>query len=443
MRRRLAVLMSALGVLTAVFLPGIASAASRRNRGLTIAAIPNRIIPGEPVLIYGQLQGPSSGGQTVVLYHRIDPSPWFTIIGSTTTNANGYYEFARAEDVVRTNRNWFVRAPSLPGNVHSRTVHERVAAGLSLGTFTTAGAATVTGHAGHPIVFAGHVDPVGMHVGERVLLQQQQGTSRDNWRTLARGLIGPNSDYSITYTFAMPGVRGLRVLFGGDARNTSAVSDSVTVILVQTQNPTFTVNTAAAVIAEGQSTTISGVLYMPAATTTELVPDPNVPVTLFARRPGGNRQAVDNGTTGHDGSYSFTVSPRQNTEYVVETTFVPPVIRHSASLFEAVRDSVTIAASTNSLAVGQPMTVSGVVNPDKDGEPVYLQLLGKDGDFHDIGVAFVGSTSSYQFKLSFGTAGTYQLRTLGSGDHVNAGGHSPAVAITVSLPPVASLPAAS
>ncbi len=442
MRPRLVVLMSALTVLAAVVSPGNANAAPRHNHGLTIAAIPNRIISGYPVLVYGRLQGPSSGKQTVVLYHRVNPSPQFTIIGTTTTNADGYYEFTRAEDVVLTNRGWFVRAPSLPGNVHSRTVHERVAAAVSLGAFTNTGAATVTGDTSHPIVFAGHVDPVGVHVGERVLLEEQEGTTGDDWRTLKRGVIGPGSDYSISYRFAIPGVRGLRVLFRGDVRNTSAVSDTLTVTIQQTQNATFTINSSAPVISDGQSATISGVLYMPAGTTAALVPDPNVPITLFVHQPGRTLQAVDHGTTGRDGSYTFAVSPQENAAYVVETTFAPPPTRHSASLFEAVRDVVTITPSTLNVTVGQPMTISGLVTPDKAGRPIYLQLLGKDGAFHDIGLAFVSSTSAYQFQLTFGTPGTYELRTLFSGDHVNASGHSPTVTITVTLPPVASLPTA-
>ncbi|MGA2929867.1 MAG: hypothetical protein ABSG43_28555 [Solirubrobacteraceae bacterium] len=442
MRPRLAVLMSALSVLVAVVSPGLANAAPRHNHGLTIAAVPTHIITGDPVLIYGRLQGPDSGGQTVVLFHRVNPSPVFTQIGVTTTNANGYYEFTRAEDVVLTNRSWFVRAPSLPGNIHSRTVRERVAAAVSIGAFTQTGAATVTGDTTHPIVFAGHVDPVVVHVGEQVLLQQQEGISADDWHTIDRGVIGAGSDYSISHRFAIAGERDLRVLFRGDVRNTEAVSDTLTVTIQQTQNPTFTINTSAPVIDDHGSATISGVLYMPASTTTSPVPDPNVSITLMARQPGGTFQAIDHGTTGADGSYSFAVSPDVNTAYVVATTYAPPAIRHSTALFEAVRDLVTLTPSATSVTVGQLVTFTGLVTPDKAGDQVYLQLLGKDGDFHNVGLAFVSSTSAYQFRWRFGTPGTYELRTLISGDDVNASGHSSAVTESVSLPPVAALPTA-
>jgi hypothetical protein len=166
MRRRFALLASVLTVVVVVAVPGAASAAPRHNHGLTINATPNPIITGDAVLIYGQLNGANSAGRTIVLYHRIHPRPYFMIVGVTKTNSFGFYEFTRAENVVLTNRSWFVRAPGLPGNVHSRTIHERVAAALSLT------ASSSIGDTSHPIVFSGHVDPVGFHVGEPVYLQE-------------------------------------------------------------------------------------------------------------------------------------------------------------------------------------------------------------------------------------------------------------------------------
>ena len=71
------------------------------------------------MLIYGQLKGAPVAGQTIRLYHRVNPSPFFTLIGSTTTDSFGFYKFTREEGVVMSNRSWFVRGP---GFTHSRTV---------------------------------------------------------------------------------------------------------------------------------------------------------------------------------------------------------------------------------------------------------------------------------------------------------------------------------
>ncbi|MBV9007219.1 MAG: hypothetical protein JO181_21315 [Solirubrobacterales bacterium] len=435
MRRRFAVLASVLTVVVAVAVPGAASAAPRHNHGLTINATPNPIITGDAVLIYGQLNGADSAGRTIVLYHRINPRPYFTVVGVTKTNSFGFYEFTRAEDVVLTNRSWFVRAPGLPGNVHSRTVHERVAAALSLTASST------TGDTGHPVVFSGHVDPVGFHVGEPVYLQEQD--SSGDWHTLKVGLIGGGSNYSISYRFRAPDTYTLRVLFRGDDRNIAAASDSVSVDIDQTQNPTFTINTSDPIISAGQSATISGVLYYPqASATSPLLPEPNIDVTLFGRVLGQSR-AVALGTTatGTNGGYSFTVSPQNNTEYFVRTTFAP--VRRTASLFEGVQDVVTLTPSSSSSVVGQKVTFTGTVAPDKAGHLIELQRLGKDGDFHTVAIGVINFASAYRFGWRFGNSGSFTFRTRVPSDRQNVSGVSSPVTITVALPPVASLPTTS
>ncbi len=199
MRLRFALLGSLLAVLVAVVAPNIASAAPQHNRGLTINATPNPIIAGEGVLIYGQLRGGDVAGQPVKLYHRVNPSTQFTLIGKTTTNTFGFYEFTRVEGIVYTNRSWFVRG--LDG-AHSRTIHERVAAEVSLTANMT------TADTGQPIVFSGHVTP--NHAFQRVFLQVQKGAT-DNWSTVASTRLGPGSNYTISRHWRMPGQRVVRV----------------------------------------------------------------------------------------------------------------------------------------------------------------------------------------------------------------------------------------
>ena len=77
---------------------------------MTINAIPNPIDAGEGVFIYGHLNVPPSGGQTIILYHHLAGSGrGYTRVGQTTTDSHGFFEFTRAEDMVTTNRSWFVR----------------------------------------------------------------------------------------------------------------------------------------------------------------------------------------------------------------------------------------------------------------------------------------------------------------------------------------------
>lgn len=414
MRTRFAVLaVLVLGALIALIAPVMASAAPHHNRGLTINAAPNPIIAGEGVVIYGQLEGASNGGQTVYLYHRIAPAARFTLIGKTTTDTSGAYEFTRQEGVVMTNRSWFVRGPN---HTHSNTVHERVAALSSLRSSTTN---TVTGHR---VVFTGHVTP--RHAFERVLLQRQTSATGNGWRTIASTFTNRHSRFWVSHTWARPGQETVRALFVGDRRNTAGGSDSQTITVQQREKPAFTLSTSAPVIAEGQSANLTGRLDKAGTSTS----DPGVQVTLFGRNPNGLVHEIASTTTGTDGSYSFTVVPTHNIAYWARA----PRGRRSAPVNEGVRDVVTINSSSASGQVGGTATLSGTVSPAKPGHVIYLQRLGDDDSWHDVAQSRVTPASTYSFTYQFGQAGTTTLRARIFGGPWNVGGASPAVTITVS-----------
>ena len=425
MRLRITVLACALSALACAAGPSFAGAAPVHNRGLTIHAVPQHIIAGEAVLIYGQLKGPSHAHQVIRLYHRINPNPRFTLIGVTKTNANGQYEFTRQEGIVQTNRNWFVRGPGL---THSRTVHERVDALVSLAANSTSGLTR------HPIVFSGHVTPD--HAGGVVTLQQQKNSS-DDWTTIGIARIGPGSNYTISHAWRVAGAYDVRVKFGGDARNMPAVSDVQPVVIEQTEVPGFTIQTSDPVVANAQAVTISGVLDSPGTTT----PEPGTSVSLFAKLPGsaGPYSELTTATTGTDGSYSFpNVQSSTNELYLVRTTFAPR--RHTAVLFQGVQDVVTMTPSSSTSTVNGHITFTGSVSPDKGGHVIYLQKLGKDGDWHTVEARFVDNASTFQFGWTFGTAGTKEFRARILGGPVNIGGASTPVTIAVSQPPLSTLP---
>jgi hypothetical protein len=405
MRLRLTVLACALAAFASTAAPSLAGAAPLHNRGLSIHAVPQHIIAGESVLIFGQLKGPDHANQPITLYHRVNPNPGFTVIGHTTTNANGQYEFTRPDGIVDTNREWFVRGP---GVTHSRTVHERVDALVSLASSAPSGLTR------HPIVFSGHVTPD--HTGGVVALQEQKGSS-DNWTTIKTARIGTGSNYTISQAWRVPGAYDLRVKFRGDARNTPAVSDITSVVIEQTEVP--------------------GVLDSPGSTTGE----PNTSVSLYAKVPqsGAPYKELTTTTTDANGNYSFANQMSSTNElYQVRTTFAPQ--RHSAVLFEGVQDVVSMSASSSTSTVDGHVVFTGSVSPDKAGHAIYLQKLGKDGDWHTVEVSFVNSTSTFQFGWTFGAAGSKEFRARITGGPANVGGASAPVTIVVSQPSLSALP---
>ena len=111
-----------------------------------------------------------------------------------------------------------------------------------------------------------------------------------------------------------------------------------------------------------------------------------------------------------------------NELYQVRTTFAPR--RHTAVLFQGVQDVVTMTPSSSTSTVNGHITFSGSVSPDKGGHVIYLQKLGKDGDWHTVEARFVDNASTYQFGWTFGTAGTKEFRARILGGPVNVGAAS-------------------
>ncbi len=428
MRLRIAMLACALSALVAALGPSAASAAPDHNRGLTLRAVPHSIIAGESVLIYGRLTGPNPGGQAIRLYHRINPQPGFSLIGVTQTDSAGLYEFTRAEGIVDTNRSWYVRGPGL---TYRHTVHERVAALVSLAASTT------SGDTRHPVVFSGHVTPD--HAGNYVLLQVNTG-SGDEWRTIKSGRIGPGSNYQISAGFRTPGERDVRVVLPADPRDIRSASDPVSILIQQTEHADFTINTTSPIVSNNAPYTISGTLDQPGTTT----PEPNTSVSLFAREPGTTDAHVVGITiTDGSGNYKFANLTSLTNELYQARTTVGPARDDSAVRFQGVQDVLSMSASSSTSTVGGKVTFTGSVAPDKAGHVVYLQRLGADGDWHTVEVRTVVPGSTFTFSWTFGTAGTKQFRARILGGPENVGAASSAVTVVVTQRPVAALPASS
>ena len=428
MRTRFAVIASILGAFVGVTAAGTAAAAPRHNHGLTINATPNPIIAGQGVLIYGQLDGPNSGDQTIYLYHRLPPHPYFSLISRTTTNSMGFYEFVRPDGLVESNRDWFVRGP---GPSHSRTVHERVSALVTLASST--GTATTA----QPVLLSGTVTPD--HPFERVRIQEQNAVNGNDWHTIAKTFTNGASAFSVPKRWRVPGIYTLRAVFPGDRRNVVGASPDISVTIQQQQNPVFTINSGSPVITDGQSVTITGTLFAPGSTTT---PEPTTEVTLYGRQHGGGFQALATKTTGADGGYSFTQTPVHNTNYRVLTTLKPR--RATANLFEGVQDVVTINQSATTAEVGGSVMITGVVTPDHTGHIIYLQEMDAAGNWQNVDASVVTTGSAYSFDYTFGQSGTFELRARIDGGPENIGAASPPVSVTVSgVEPPSSLPPAS
>jgi hypothetical protein len=221
---------------------------------VSIQVVPRQITAGEPVVIFGRLvcrNRANAAGRVVRLFHHI-PGAGFTYVQSTTTDAQGFYQFQRADGAVETNRIWHVRAHGAESS--NRGV--RVAAQVTL-SGPPEGTQIFTGPT-NKVTFTGTVTPAD--VGARVILQRQNALTGNEWRRIDSSTVEAGGGFSIVHNFLVPGDANIRVLVHSQGRNVPSPSNVLSYEISQAQNPALTINASTDPISFGQSVTISGVL---------------------------------------------------------------------------------------------------------------------------------------------------------------------------------------
>lgn len=411
--------LGALGILGCVLALAPAAAQARRHpspngrHSISIATSDNPVVAGDQLAIFGRLRGPNNGNRVVVLWHRINPRPFFTVVQRTRTDANGFYAFLRPNGVVNSNRNWYVKSL----RARSRTVHERV---FSLVTLTgpADGSNLETGPA-HKVTFSGTVSPFA--VGDRVILQRQNANSGKGWHQIDRTRVQPGGSYSLAHTFRVPGDANVRVLVRATRRNIASVSNVLSYEISQAQNPALTLTSSADPITIGQATTLSGTVQGGGGQT----------VNLFAKTVGGQFQQVATTVADASGNYSFVQVPLHSTLYQAQGAS-----KKSAQLFEGVKFLLTASESPSTVSAGDSVTFSGTVAPDATGHVIYLQRQNPSGNgFHTVQVENVGAGSVYTITRRLFVPGTKVFRVFIPGGPLNQGAASQAFTITVNPAP--------
>ncbi len=381
---------------------------------ISINATPDPLlVPGDEVTISGHLSAPHPANRLVVLYHRIAGQPRFTVIQTGRTDASGNYTFHRADGIVLTNRNWYVRSA---GGTRSGTVHELVESSVTVNPLPPTPIIT-----GHKVTITGKVTPGRVHAGDRVLLQRQFSNTGDDYKTIGSGRVGRDGNYTIVHRFIEDGASAsLRVVLPRDKYNLRGESSPFDVVIEQAQHPKFTISASPAdAISEGSSVTLTGTLAAPN--------NANQVVTLIGRDAAG-KDVAGAAQTDANGNYTFTVSPVFNTVYHVQSNG-----RQSARLFVGVRDVLSnVTASQSTAKVGDVVTFTGTVLPNKTDHVVFLQRLGKDGDFHTVEVREVKAGSQFSIPHKISTTGTKVFRVVVPGGAYNLGGTSGPITVTVS-----------
>jgi hypothetical protein len=339
-------------------------------------------------------QAASAAGQTVTLFQKIAHTPGFDAASSTTTAADGSFQFA--PEALSANSTFYAQA----GEAVSNRVKVQVAPKVTI-TTPLAGAQLLIGsaHAARAdvanagaVTFTGSVSPVD--AGAKVSLQREY--RRGAWHRIGGGAtVDEEGNYSIVHAFSRPGLARIRVVVHSHGLALTSASAPVTYELLRGRHRGVTIQASANPLVFGQSVTITGTVPGAADQT----------VTLLDETPAHTFAALAEMTaTGNE--YSFTESPLASTRYRVRTA-----VSGSGVLSESVGYALVQDPPAASVTVGTPLSFTGTLLPAHEGQPVDLESQDTAGPgYHVIAVGSESSTTSFSIEHSFSSVGTEHLR---------------------------------
>jgi hypothetical protein len=393
-----------------------------RCRVTLTAPRPWLITVPESVTMTGQLvcrRHRNISDEPVRLFQRILGTPGFSLAQTTTTNAQGEYQFQLTG--VETNRVYFVRARG----AESENRGLRVAAKVTL-----AGPPEVTQlqtGVANRVSFTGSVSPAD--VGARVALQRQNASGSDEWHAIGFGTVQEGGAFTIVHRFLVPGDAAIRVLVRSGDRNAPSPSNVLDYLISQAQNPALTITASPDPISYGQPVTIAG----------KLEGGKDQTVTLYEHTVGNHAQrgysSVAQVSTNESGEYTFPAqSPVNSTYYRVKGAG-----KVSAVLFEGVKYVLSAEASKTAVKEGEAVTFSGTVSP-APSVPNHVVFIERQpvggGEFHVVHVGFLNAEARFSIPYQPYATGALVFRVRVTGGPANGTVVSPP--FTIDVTPVAA-----
>jgi hypothetical protein len=412
-------------------------ATSARGCRVSIETSSSSITAGEAVTVFGKVScppasepGSASGagadaGRQVSIEQTLRSGGGvrsFSALGTVSTEADGSYQLPP----VTLQANTIFRVRLGKHGAHTSVSVAPVVTLNAPAPVPSAQRSSVDGHtrlARHgKTLFTGTVAPAAS--GARVALQVAYPADGERWRTIAYGDVVDGS-FSISRGFKIPGEAKVRILAHPKGANAPGVSEEITYLVPQAQNPQLTLIASADPISDGQSVTLSGVAAGAAGQT----------LTLLARTGGGKFAPVATTTADEAGNYQFVQAPTENTYYEVSDAAT-----RSFPLFEGVKYALTLSPPPASVAAGEALTLSGTVTPARAGQTVYLDRRGPSGvGYHPIAAAAVDPDGTFVLSHTFESTTSPTLRVRLAGNPQNQGGASAPFAVTVTTAAAAAL----
>jgi hypothetical protein len=421
-------------ICTAVaLLAGALPATASASHTLSLHLTPTSITSRDDILAFGKLTGSDRGNRKVHLYVvpnttlrairpvrgnilcRIDLSA-ATDSASATTAPDGTWQTTLSGSTTKVNSQVIAASKLKHPGAHECSVVSTKLGSFKAKAIVTADSPPASTPTDTQISIGAKISPGTSHPHERLSLERR---SNGAWQKVASAKTDAGGHAVIKVSFTQPGVKTLRVRFGGDVANTAASSDSFQLTAEQKQNAAFTINPAAHTVTTGESVMVTGTLGG-SGSAGRLIQLVGHDVTGFHTLGFLNADP--------SGNYAFSTGAlAHSTALVVEVSDTPS--RRSAEAHVIARSIVTLTSVTGPHAgaayVGDPVTFGGSITPNRHGDEVDLQRQGDGGVWHTIDTAHVKSDGTYSIVHQFLKAGPVPLRVVIPGDDSDGRGVSP------------------
>ncbi len=373
---------------------------------------------GEPLILSGTLdctEAQAAADQTVTLYQKLSHTPGFNISATTSTEADGVFQFSLSN--LEGNSVFYVGADAATSTHTSVKVAPQITiasptAGTELftGTFRALRASAENTDA---VTFSGTVSAAD--AGATVSLQREY--SKEAWHRIGGGgVVNDEGRFSIAHTFLRPGEASVRVVVHSHGLFVTSASAPVTYQISRRRSRQLTIASSANPSIYDQPVTISGTIPGTA----------NRTVTLLAQVGDGAFAPVAQ-MTSEDGRYSFSESPTESTHYRAIAGNAS-----SETLAQGVIYLLTPAGAPASVAVGSEVTFAGTIAPAHEGQLVKLERESAPGGAYSvIATTTLPASGSYSIPYTFTEATSETLRIAVPGNVGLLGAMSEPFTITV------------
>ena len=386
---------------------------------ITCVAVPSTITVGESIKIGGTVLSSGTGTVTVSLIFTRPDGTTVTRIVKTASKPR-YFEDTYTPDMAGS---WSVVA-SWPGdyvNDGAKSwvvpfVVEKIESSITC----SVNPRSIT--AGSSVTISGSINPAHS-TSVTIKISADDGAT---WNTLASVTTNLLGMYSYGWTPPSSGAYYLKAGWPGDYDHCSAES-GVASLKVEKKGSSITCSVSPRSLIVGSTVTVSG----------SIAPAHSASVTI--------KIGVDDGATwstlitiasASDGSYSYSWIPSAVGTYLVKASWAgnnicePAESSPASFAVEKIQSQISCELSSNSIILGNSVTISGSINPTHSGAGVTIYYKLND-TWNNLATVTTDLSGTYSYNWIPPSSGTCHLKASWPGNSEYHGAESPIVLLSV------------